>query len=105
MTTINLDDLLDIATLESILVSFFNPSFLHITKPDEDNDIQLVISSNQFNYLTTQERIKTIMECIMLNIPTMFENRLIIIQAYSENEFEDVLDYILEDELGGEIKQ
>ena len=45
------------------------------------------------------------MECIMLNIPTMFENRLIIIQAYSENEFEDVLDYILEDELGGEIKQ
>jgi len=101
VTTINLNDLLDLATLESVLVNFFSPSFLHITKPDEDNDIQLIISSSQFNHLTTQERIKSIMECIMLNLPNMFENRLIIIQAYATDEFEDVIDYLLEDELEG----
>lgn len=101
MTTTKLNELLEIATLESLLVTFFSPSFLHITKPDEDNDIQLIISSNQFNHLTTQERVKTIMECIMLNLPNIFDNRLIIIQAYASNEFEEVIDYLLEDELEG----
>lgn len=98
MDTTNLNERLNLALLESVLVSYFTPTFLHVSKPDDDNDIHVILSSPQFNYLTTQERIKEVMTCIMSNIPDAYKDRLIIVQAYTTNEFEDVIDYILEEE-------
>ena len=95
--TTKYENALTLATIESVITSYFSPTFLHISQPDEDNDIHLIVSSSMFNYTTTQERIKQIMERIMLHIPDAYKDRLIIIQAYSSPEFEDVIDYVLDE--------
>lgn len=94
----SLQEKLTLATLESVLSSFFRPSFLHITPPDEDGDISIIISASAFTDKTSQERIQAIMGCILSSIPEIYENRLVIIQAYDEKQFEDVIDFVFEEE-------
>lgn len=87
-----------LASLESTLIIWYRPSFLHITNPDEDNDIQVLISSRIFNNKTVQERIQMVMATIMDYTPELFQDRLIIIQAYTPEEMDDVLEYVFDSE-------
>ena len=87
-----------LATLESSLIIWYRPSFLHITNPDEDNDIQVLISSRIFNNKTVQERIQMIMSTILNYVPDLFEDRLIVIQAYTPEEMDDVLEYVFDND-------
>lgn len=87
-----------IASLESTLIVWYRPSFLHITNPDEDNDVQVLISSRIFNNKTVQERVQMVMATIMNYTPELFEDRLIIIQAYSPEEMDDVLEYVFDED-------
>lgn len=87
-----------LASLESTLIIWYRPSFLHITNPDEDNDIQVLISSRIFNNKTVQERVQMVMTTIMDYTPELFQDRLIIIQAYTPEEMDDVLEYVFDSE-------
>ena len=80
-----------LAKLETILVSQYRPVFLAIMSPDENGDIQIIISCIQFNYLTIQERINHIFNLLNDKIPDIVKDRLILIQAFSTEQMEDVL--------------
>jgi len=88
----------DLAFLEKTLILKFRPSFLHITSPDEDNDIQVLISARHFLNKSVHERILMITNTIKSECPEVFNDRLIVIQAYSPVEMDDVLDYVFDDE-------
>lgn len=87
-----------IASLESALIVWYRPSFLHITSPDEDNDIQVLIASRIFNNKEVHHRIKMVMATIDAYCPDLFKDRLIIIQAYAPNEMEEILEYVFDDD-------
>lgn len=77
--------------LEHALCAYARPTFLAITKPDEDNDIQIVISCLAFDTMSVQERINYVFSIIRKYSPQSLNDRLIIVQAYSSDEIEHVL--------------
>lgn len=87
-----------LAALESSLIIWYRPSFLHITTPDEDNDFQIVISSEIFLKKSVQERIQMIMSTIDVYHQNLFEDRLIIIQAYTPDEMDEIIEYVFDDD-------
>ncbi len=93
---INLDHLLDV--LEKSLIIFFRPSFLHITSPDFDDDIQVVISTRHFSNKTVQERIIMVYNLIKKDCPQILDDRLVVVQAYTPNEMDDILEYVFSDD-------
>jgi hypothetical protein len=77
-----------------VLCAYARPTFLIITKPDEDNDIQVVISCLAFKTMNISERISYVFNLINKHIPDVMEDRLIIIQAFDPDEMIDVLEQI-----------
>lgn len=88
-----------LASLESSIIIWYHPSFLHITNPDEDNDIQVMLASSVFNSKSVQDRIQMVMSTIQTYTPELFDDRLIIIQAYTSDEMEEVLKYVFEQDI------
>ena len=88
----------DLIVLEKTLILFFRPSFLHITNPDEDNDIQIIVSTRHFNNKTVQERILMVYNLIKKDCPQVLQDRLAVIQAYTPLEMDDILEYVFNDE-------
>lgn len=84
----------DTTKIESVLCAYARPTFLIITKPDEDNDIQVVISCLAFKTMNVSERISYVFNLINKHIPDVMEDRLIIIQAFDPDEMIDVLEQI-----------
>lgn len=85
------------ASLESALIIWYRPTFLHITPPDEDNDIQIIIASDLFIHRPVQGRIKTVMTTIDLYAPEIYDDRLVIIQAYTPEEMDEILEYVFKE--------
>ena len=85
--------------LEHILCAYARPIFLAITEPDEDNDIQVVISSLAFKTMNVGERVSYVFGLIKKHAPDVLNDRLVIIQAYSPDEIEEVLDKVFFPEL------
>lgn len=88
----------DLVVLEKSLILFFRPSFLHITSPDMDNDIQILISTRHFNNKTVQERMIMVYNLIKKDCPTVLNDRLVVVQAYTPLEMDEVLEYVFNDE-------
>lgn len=88
----------DLILLEKSLILFFRPSFLHITNPDENNDIQVILSTRHFNQKTVQERIIMVYNVIKQNCPIALNDRLVITQAYSPLEMDEILEYVFNDD-------
>jgi hypothetical protein len=86
--------------LEKYLILSFRPSFLHITNPDENNDVQVLISTRHFNQKTVQERIIMVYNIIKQNCPKILDDRLVVVQAYTPLEMDDVLEYVFNDNKG-----
>jgi hypothetical protein len=85
--------------LEYVLCAYARPIFLAITEPDEDNDIQVVISSLAFKTMNVGERVSYVFGLIRKHLPEILNDRLVIIQAYSPEEIEEVLDKVFLPEL------
>jgi hypothetical protein len=85
--------------LEHILSAYARPIFLAITEPDEDNDIQIVISSLAFKTMSVGERVSYVFSLIKKHAPDVLNERLVIIQTYSPDEIEEVLDQLFFPEL------
>ena len=77
--------------MEHILVGHFSPSFLHITPPDQDGDIQIVICVERFGQLKIQQRITEVFALLYFKIPDIIMGRLIVVQAFSEPQMHSVL--------------
>lgn len=78
-------------SLETVLCAYARPTFLAITQPDEDNDIQVVITCLAFDMMTVAERVSYIFDIIKKHCPDILEDRLVIVQAYTSDEIESIL--------------
>jgi hypothetical protein len=78
--------------IEAVLSAYARPTFLAITNPDEDNDIQIVISCLAFRTMNVNERVSYLFGLLKKHIPEVLENRLIIFQAYSSEEMDEVFE-------------
>lgn len=79
------------ARLEYSLIVYFRPTFLLISDPRINDDVQIIISSIKFNYLPIQGRVAEVFKLINEKCPEILENRLLLVQAYNSQEIEDVL--------------
>jgi len=82
----------DVTRIEHVLSAYARPVFLAITKPNEDNDIQVVISTIAFKTMSVGERIAYIFNLLKKHIPDTLNDRLIVVQAYSPDEMEQAID-------------
>lgn len=82
----------DVVKLEHILSAYARPVFLSITKPDENNDIVIVISTIAFKTMSIPGRVGYVFNLIKTHAPDTMQDRLIVIQAYSPDEMEEVID-------------
>lgn len=85
----------DVSKLEHILCAYARPVFLAITQPDEDNDIQIVISAIAFKTMSVPGRVGYVFNLIKTHAPDLLKDRLIVVQAYSPSEMEEVMDKLL----------
>lgn len=83
-----------VADLEQILITKLRPTFLIITDPNihYEGDIYIVISTLSFKNMSIQKRIKSVFSLILKYIPDIIKNRLVVIQAYSGSEIEEVIE-------------
>lgn len=84
----------DVTKLEYILSAYARPVFLAITNPDEDNDIQIVISTIAFKTMSISARVSYVYNLIKTYAPDVLKDRLVVIQAYDPDEMEEVLDKV-----------
>jgi hypothetical protein len=82
----------DTISLEYVLSAYARPTFLTITEPDEDNDIQVIISSNIFKNMEPEDRIEYVFNLIRAYIPDILLDRLVIVQAFDSDEIIEVLE-------------
>lgn len=87
------------STLESVLIVHFRPTFLHVTAPDTDGDIQIIISANKFKFMNIQARISEIFKLLDLKCPDILKERLIVIQAFSGDQMEDILESVFNEKV------
>lgn len=84
----------DTTRIQLVFSAYARPTFFAVTKPDDDNHIAIVISCLAFRTMNVGERISYLFGLLTKHIPDILEDRLIIIQAYSPKEMEEVLDQI-----------
>jgi hypothetical protein len=82
----------DNVKIEHILSAYARPVFLSVTKPDENNDIAIVISTIAFKTMSIPGRIGYIFNLIKNHAPDTLNDRLVVIQAYSPSEMQDLID-------------
>lgn len=84
--------------IEHLLILKYRPTFLHVTQPDKDGDIQVVVSSIIFNEMTVNERIQSIFNLLYKYLGDIMENRLVIVQAFNSEEMEHVIDKVFSED-------
>lgn len=82
----------DSIKIEHILSAYARPVFLSVTKPDENNDIAIVISAIAFKTMSIPGRVGYVFNLIKTHAPDTLNDRLVVIQAYSPSEMEDIID-------------
>lgn len=85
----------DTTRIQLTFSAYARPTFFAITNPDDDNHIAVVISCLAFRTMNVGERISYLFGLLTKHTPDVLENRLVVIQAYSPQEMEEVLDHIL----------
>lgn len=89
-----------VAELEYALSVKLRPTFLIITNPNQhpEGDIYIMISTIAFKNMSVEKRVKTVFSLISKHVPDILEDRLVVIQAYSSDELEDVIEDIFSGE-------
>ena len=89
------------AKIEYVLSAYLRPTFLAITRSedDEDGDIQILVSAHQFSYMTVPERVGHVFSIIQKHCPEAMQNRLLIVQCYDKIELEEVLNEIFNEKM------
>lgn len=90
-----------LADIEYAISVKLRPTFLIITNPNEtlENEVQILLSCGQFTNKTIQERVAIVFNLILQYVPDILDEYLVIVQAYSNDEMEILLDDIFQKEL------
>lgn len=98
----SLEDQLKIKTImlaiEQILIIRFRPTFLALTYDEECDIIDIVISANSFDYMTISERVVRVFNEILKQMPSVKEDYLIVVQAFTGDEILQVLEGLFPEE-------
>jgi len=86
-----------IANIESVLEKNFNPNFLAID-PIEENTINIVISSACFINQTVSDRVSSVYRCLEKKCPKAFDNYIIFVSTFTDEEMSDVFDHLNKDQ-------
>lgn len=87
-----------IIDIEYVLCAYARPTFLSISDPDEhDGRIEILISSNVFDTMSIQQRITYVFNLLNSYIPDIIYNTLIIVNAHTNDEIEEILEEIFQD--------
>lgn len=87
-----------LVAIEQILIINFRPTFLALTFDEDCGIIDIVISANSFEYMSISERIVRIFNEILKQMPSVKEDYLIVVQAFSGDEIMQVLDGLFPEE-------
>lgn len=87
----------DTTKLEYILSVYARPTFLAVLDPDEDGDIQIVISCNIFDTMDVEQRIDYVFNIIKQYASDIAIDRLLIVQAYNSEEMYEVIEIAFKD--------
>jgi hypothetical protein len=78
----------DLDYLQKIVREHFKPSFLYISQPDIDRNVQVIIACPFFKGMKTQERVGHVYKLILNKVPDIMNNRMVIVQAFDNEEIE-----------------
>ena len=81
-----------LVALEHLLIIKFRPTFLALTYNQDYDIIEIVMSANQFDYMSVSERIAHVFMEIQRNLPQVLKEHLIVVQPFSGEQMEDVLE-------------
>jgi len=84
--------------IEHLIILRYRPTFLHVTHPDEDGDIQVVVSSILFNDMSVYERIASVFQLIYKHLGGIIADRLVIVQAFNTKEMENVIENVFSED-------
>lgn len=84
-------------TLESVLITNFNPTFLAYEFLEQDV-LNVVISSSCFINQPMTERIRSVYSCLEKKYPTILEEYTIYISAFTDAEINELRDFYTEQE-------
>lgn len=87
------------ADLEYLLCVKLRPTFLIINYNHLEDCFEILISTIAFNKMKIEERIKNIFNLILVYKPDIIKSKLVVIQAHSSEEINDLLDDIFTKEL------
>ena len=86
-----------LASIESVLSIHLRPHFLSVTK--EEEVISIIVSHPSFSFLAVSERISKIFDLLKLHNPVIFNQTNVVVQAFSEEELEDLFEYWVDDDI------
>lgn len=88
-----------LAELEYLLTVKFHPTFLALTISPEDGTIEVVMSAYSFNSMTISERTISVFNTIDRHMPATLTEHLIVLQCFSTNQIDDILDDLYQQQL------
>jgi hypothetical protein len=88
-----------LAELEYALCAKLRPTFLVLSPPNEFKEIHVIISTLAFKHMTIQERTNNTFSLIKQYSPVILDKYLLVIQTYSSDEMDEVLEDIFTKEL------
>ena len=80
--------------VEKKLIIALKPFFIGSDYIQEENVLNVVVACRAFNYLPVQERIEMVYE-ILENCEDIDKELIIIVQAYNQEELDELLETIL----------
>lgn len=84
----------DTTRIQLIFSAYARPTFFAIAKPDDNNHIAIVICCLDFRTMNVGERISYLFNLLNKYTPDILKDRLIVIQAFSPKELNEVLEQI-----------
>jgi hypothetical protein len=91
MELITTEDQYILAELETMLIAKLRPTFLVISYADE-NSIDVIISTVAFANMGIQERVNSVFSLISKLTPDIIKEKLIVVQTFSSNEIQELLE-------------
>lgn len=79
---------------EKALIIALKPFFIGSEFIEEENVLNLVVACKAFNYLAPSERIQMVYD-ILENCEYIEEDLIVIVQAYNQEELDELLETIL----------
>lgn len=86
-----------LAEIESVLVINLRPHFLSVTYEEGENPfIQIIIANDYKWYEPLEIRISEVFDLLSESIPDILEKYTVVVEPFNDEEFGDIIDYVLD---------